>query len=59
MPQGLPPLTKTVPLSSEALQHLARDDLTVTVVPAEPSEKGAKATDTLAFEGWRVVTYEP
>jgi hypothetical protein len=52
-------MTKTVPLSSEALQHLAGDDFTVTVVPAEPSEKGPKATDTLAFESWRVATYEP
>ena len=60
LPQGLPAMTKTVPLSAEALQHLAgAADFTVTVVPVEPSEKGAKATDAFAFESWRVATYEP
>ncbi len=59
LPQGLPPMTKTVPLSEEALQHLAGEDFTVTVVPAEPGESGPKATDAFSFESWRVATYEP
>lgn len=57
-PEGLPPLTKTVPLSREALKQLTGPTFTVTVVAVEPGEDGPVASETLGFDSWRLATYE-
>lgn len=59
LPQGLPGITKTVPLSAEAVRRLQGDTFTVTVIAAGPSDNGPVASDEMGIESWRLATYEP
>ena len=59
LPQGLPPTTKTVALSQDALTLFKGEKFTVTVIPVEPSADGPKVSDALEFDSWRLAIYEP
>jgi hypothetical protein len=53
----LTPVTKSVNVT-EALKLIPGDKVTVTVVPVEADEGGAKLSDALTFDSVRLVTYE-
>lgn len=60
LPQGLPPVTKTVELSQGAIERLdTQETFTVTVLAVEPTEAGPAAADRLDFDSWRLTVYEP
>jgi hypothetical protein len=55
-PHGLTPQTKTV-IATQAIQSIAEETVTITVVPVRPGPNGAVIVDALYFDRVAVISY--